>query len=451
MDYNSTQASDVCTTCFVKGDHSNYWIPSLYYQSGDSFEAVNQVGSASMYYFNEAARLGSGETMEPFPQGLRMLAGDYKKRTGSESFEDQAINYKCLDYSGTPTDSKGFPDHDCANGVRAEVTYPSCWDGQNLDSSDHKSHMSYPTVTFESGACPSSHPHHMVTLKVEFIFDTHAFADKWSGGQQPFVWSTGDPTGFGLHADYVMGWDYELLSSAVEQCDDEFGVLDNCAPFAGKLPPTSQTFANPGTCTVQDYVNEDIGGTVSKLPGCNPVDATGSDSTSCDDGASLSGSWGGGSASAVSSLVGGILPTGYSSAAASIPSAGAPAGSGSGVATPAAVPSSAAAGGYGGGGYMGASSAATAPYVPVAPSSGHAFYEVPASSAMPSSTPAAATPDTNMGSDGRRTRTVYDIQTVTEYVSGFPPGETSVPEGQWKREAMEYVHDHRHAHGRRHG
>lgn len=50
MNYTGTQAAS-CTTCFVTGDHSNYWIPAMYIQLQDgSFERVPQVGSASMYY-----------------------------------------------------------------------------------------------------------------------------------------------------------------------------------------------------------------------------------------------------------------------------------------------------------------------------------------------------------------------------------------------------------------
>ncbi|RMZ78930.1 hypothetical protein DV737_g3726, partial [Chaetothyriales sp. CBS 132003] len=332
LSYNDTQAEDVCTTCFVSTDHSNYWIPSLYFQyANGSFESVDQVGSTSVYYFNEAARLGTGETMTPFPEGFRMLAGDPTKRTGGTDFADQAINYKCLNYAGSPTDSKGFPDYDCPDGIRAEVTFPSCWDGVNLDSDDHQSHVAYPTVTYQAGACPSSHPVHLVTLLVEFIWDTHKFADQWpNADENPFVWSTGDPTGFGLHADYIMGWDYDVLSAAVEECDDDFGVLANCAAFDGMLPPTNETYANPGTCTAKDYVNEVVSGTLASLPGCNPVDATGSESTDCDGDASLNGTW-----------------TGESSSGAS--STATAAGTGSGVASAVAVSTDTPAGSYGNG------------------------------------------------------------------------------------------------------
>jgi hypothetical protein len=40
-----------CTTCSVTADHSNYWVPNLYYQAEDGhFESVNQVGGTDVYY-----------------------------------------------------------------------------------------------------------------------------------------------------------------------------------------------------------------------------------------------------------------------------------------------------------------------------------------------------------------------------------------------------------------
>ena len=63
--------------------------------------------------------------------------------TGPQHF----INHKCLYWPPKPTtDTPGFPSNPetCTGGLRAEVTFPSCWDGLNLDSADHKSHMAYP-------------------------------------------------------------------------------------------------------------------------------------------------------------------------------------------------------------------------------------------------------------------------------------------------------------------
>jgi Domain of unknown function (DUF1996) len=44
----------------------------------------------------------------------------------------------------------------CPAGTMLEsyLDFPHCWNGRDLDSADHKSHMSYPV----GGACPASHP-----------------------------------------------------------------------------------------------------------------------------------------------------------------------------------------------------------------------------------------------------------------------------------------------------
>ena len=102
-----------------------------------------------------------------------------------------------------------FPNRPCKVGLMVNVRFPTCWDGVNLDSPDHMSHVAYPSSgTFESnGPCPESHPVKIPQLFFETIFDTTHFNDKglWpEDGGQPFVWSFGDRTGYGNHGDYGM-------------------------------------------------------------------------------------------------------------------------------------------------------------------------------------------------------------------------------------------------------
>jgi Domain of unknown function (DUF1996) len=76
----------------------------------------------------------------------------------------------------------------------------SCWDGKNLDSPDHASHVKYSRATGKtpndpSGGCPASHPVRIPQLMLETVWDTRQFNDKslWpQDGSQPFVWSFGD-------------------------------------------------------------------------------------------------------------------------------------------------------------------------------------------------------------------------------------------------------------------
>lgn len=74
-----------------------------------------------------------------FPTGLRMVAGDPARTTYNDSDPtNKAIGFVCLDFSGQSSSSTAFPTTNCKDGLRAQVTFPSCWDGKNLDSDDHK-------------------------------------------------------------------------------------------------------------------------------------------------------------------------------------------------------------------------------------------------------------------------------------------------------------------------
>jgi hypothetical protein len=135
----------------------------------------------------------------PFPKGLRMFAGDTLKRTETNDFAGQAVRHRCV---GTDGEYTSLPNKVCPQGVRSEVVFPACWDGVNLDSPDHKSHLSYPKDgNYDGGRCPDTHPKHFLTLFYEVTYRTDLF--DWYNSTQPFVFSNGDPTGFGFHGDFV--------------------------------------------------------------------------------------------------------------------------------------------------------------------------------------------------------------------------------------------------------
>src|SRR6186713_2910022 len=91
-----------------------------------------------------------------------MLTGDPSLRTGG----DVNINvcHRCNDgtSNGIPCqkgDTWAFPPKPCPRGIRSNLIFPSCWDGKNLDSPDHKSHMAHGGVGgFSHTTCPASHP-----------------------------------------------------------------------------------------------------------------------------------------------------------------------------------------------------------------------------------------------------------------------------------------------------
>jgi hypothetical protein len=255
---------------------SNYWTPTLYVRMKDgTFKPVpvmgdpnDTQGGMTVYYLQRPSP--STEKLQAFPEGFRMLAGDSAKRTvGSNDLATRGISYACL--GADKPETNDIPNYKCPGGLRAQVFFPSCWDGKNLDSSNHKSHMSYPdSQTYDNGPCPATHPVHMISVFYEVLYDTKLFDDQWNGTQHPFVFANGDTTGYGFHGDFLNGWDVDVLQKAIDTCNDNSGDVSACKAVTTFTPNESQQ------CHIGTSVNEETGGTLQKLPGCNPLTPGGS-------------------------------------------------------------------------------------------------------------------------------------------------------------------------------
>lgn len=269
--------SSSCTSCPITADYSNYWSPTLYYEGQDgTFTKASQMdtpgslGGMTVYYLQRGGP--NNDTLLAFPEGFRMIAGNPFKRNFTNDFAADAISFVCLDYDGgSSSPMQALPTTPCPNGMRAQVFFPSCWDGVNLDSPDHSSHVSYPAIgSNDNGICPESHPFHLVSLFYEVTYNTSAFP-WWEGNHgtgQPYVFAMGDPTGYGFHGDFINGWDVPTLQKAVDNCDDAGGVMQNCPYFEFFDPADNQL------CKLPHTVDEDIYGPFDALPGCNPVTTT---------------------------------------------------------------------------------------------------------------------------------------------------------------------------------
>jgi hypothetical protein len=85
---------------------------------------------------------------------------------------------------------------------------PSCWDGQNLDSADHRSHMAYATGPYYAGqlfdACTPDHPFPIPNMEVLIQFTVDANLSKWHLSSDEMV--PGAANGSTFHMDYWEAW-----------------------------------------------------------------------------------------------------------------------------------------------------------------------------------------------------------------------------------------------------
>ncbi|KAL2207808.1 hypothetical protein CC79DRAFT_1273027 [Sarocladium strictum] len=277
-----------CTSCRVTQDLSAYWHPAVYFEdkSGE-FELVPQVGGMLAYY------LLFGDNITAFPEGFQMMAGDTDRReytlgdpnepdpekstwgslgqTKQSDLEQRALGFNCLNYQRAPEGTlyrhklpdKEFLDANCADGVRFELMFPSCWNGHDLDSSNHKKHVAYPDLVM-TGTCPEDFPIRLPSILYEVIWNTNAF----NGRDGRFVVSNGDPTGFGYHGDFITGWKPEFLQSAVDTCTSETGRIEDCPLFNVVDESTAQSCSMDKGMKI---MSENVKGPMKSLPGDVPI------------------------------------------------------------------------------------------------------------------------------------------------------------------------------------
>ncbi|KAK0734507.1 hypothetical protein B0T26DRAFT_737163 [Lasiosphaeria miniovina] len=266
--------ASTCTSCTYAEDFSNYWTASLYFRSAEngSYRMVPQQpnfigldgvrhpqsGGFSVYYM--APFHSANQKVVAFKPGFRMLSGDPAAR--SEEAKFAGICHRCNGNGEgfipcLAPDASGFPARICPKGIRASVKFPSCWDGKNLDSPDHRSHVAYwsGSGVLAGAECPASHPVRIPQLMYEINWDTAAFNDPryFEGGRQPFVYSFGDATGHGQHGDCLFGWQGDALQRGMDALLGDDCLNDACATLK------SQSAQDVVKCTKKTQVPEDVG------------------------------------------------------------------------------------------------------------------------------------------------------------------------------------------------
>lgn len=207
-------------------NRSGYWMPSLI---NTATGAPQKPDVVVVYYKTIDAK--SGPYIKAPPAGLRMIAGKAKPQYLAQS---QAA-FMCQDLlhvNDAPAYGKlwGGPYLQACGGanelLRMIISFPQCWDGVNLDSPDHQSHMKYACgnecenaqgqIANSANSCPASHPIAIpnITINADFRDLDKSATYRLSSDNYP----TTLPGGYSLHADWMNGWDETIIDRVVKGC-----------------------------------------------------------------------------------------------------------------------------------------------------------------------------------------------------------------------------------------
>ncbi|KAK1763301.1 hypothetical protein QBC33DRAFT_598426 [Phialemonium atrogriseum] len=281
--FNATMEGDVgaratCTTCQMSEDFSNYWTAVLYFKhpTNGSYHRVPVIpvqpllggsngaqGGITVYYtqFDLSRDNLAQQPIKAFPPGFRMTVGS----PAASSSPHVGLRYQCLQGQNRGAEMPDFPTKPCSGGIFTTHHFPACWDGKNLDSPDHQSHV-YNTIRSDgftnAPACPASHPIRVPQVTYETVWDTTKFNSLWTSGPNPYVWSFEGTSGYGTHADYMFGWKGDALQRAMDKSECFY---DGCGSI------TKQPMATANQCTVKQMVMEETDGWLKELPGMSEM------------------------------------------------------------------------------------------------------------------------------------------------------------------------------------
>lgn len=191
------------TTCAMPHDSSGYWVPALF---KDGVRVLPTASRRNALFYYRHASVSAGTVFQTIPDGLKMIVGNGHATLAAENegIATGRIIFKCGLGSGIDLPA---PPVQCESGVMSiSYKFPNCWDGVNLDSPDHKSHMAYPA----RGRCPATHPVAIPRLE--------AFV-RYPVGTDPIgtITMASGPY-FTAHMDFWNAWDPAALQWLLDNC-----------------------------------------------------------------------------------------------------------------------------------------------------------------------------------------------------------------------------------------
>ncbi|MFJ3305280.1 DUF1996 domain-containing protein [Streptomyces sp. NPDC086549] len=210
------------TSCRNQGDKSTYYWPVLRLQDGtQEFDAkklgggaegnVGRILTASQVTLNF---IGSPKgKVVAMPRFLRIITGDAKAFTNGAANANAA--WSCTGFENRQLTDK-YPVCPEGSSLVRTSKFQSCWDGQNIDSANHRSHVAFADP--RTGRCPSGFKA-IPQLVQRLVYDVDAPSLDDNGQSSPFYAVDGFPEQMHKpitdHGDFINVFDESLMNRMV--------------------------------------------------------------------------------------------------------------------------------------------------------------------------------------------------------------------------------------------
>lgn len=256
-------------------NRSAYWVPALLAPSYDAVTghrlldaqgapawkvvpAVVGSDDEAHEVFYYSAGVDDVSSIQPIPLGLKMIAGNHMAKPGQEQ-DSSIVRWHCQSWESSdgqnPRWSASIPQCVAPDRVRMDIFFPSCWNGLDLDSADHKSHLAYPVKASSGGmVCPGTHPVPIIRVSFHYAFgvkpDVYDPRTKsslgWRFASDMYDVNATTPGGLSLHGDWFNAWHPEALQKILDVCirqqlDCHDGNLGNGYRLSGTRPGAQNT------------------------------------------------------------------------------------------------------------------------------------------------------------------------------------------------------------------
>ncbi|MGW0224877.1 DUF1996 domain-containing protein [Streptomyces tendae] len=267
------------TSCADQGDKSSYYWPVLRLQNGTAEQDAQSPGGGIEGNAGEIVTPAEvtltfegnerGEVTE-MPRLLRIITGDAKAFVNGNT--NANASWSCTGFEDRQLKDK-YPLCPSGSDVVRTFTFQSCWDGRNIDSANHRTHMAFAAA---DGSCPEGF-RAVPRLVQRVVYDVAAPSLEDGGKTVPLFAVDSFPEQLHKpvtdHSDFINVFDEDLMGEMVE-----------CINSGRECGPDTPPGSEPGQGEEQPGGSdqEQPGGSDQEQPGGNDQEQPGDDGANTD-------------------------------------------------------------------------------------------------------------------------------------------------------------------------